>query len=273
VRRLNCFHLPRLLPLPSGERAGVRGQPRRNVCSLRKGSNNGSLHREASSQEQPLTPTLSPKGRGSWFAACRSIAQCFIALIFFISIQARADSPDLLHNVLNQLSQHTAIRAAFSQQRQNPALAQPQTSNGQLLFVTGHGMLWQVEQPYQETLALTGSRTARIDADGHAQAVRNERGVSQVSQMLQSMLAGQLDAVLRQFNVSADGTSTQWTLHFTPKQARVAQVLQGIELEGGVFLQSIRITMQDGTQTDIHMTDTRDAGPLSALEKHALGLP
>jgi hypothetical protein len=87
------------------------------------------------------------------------------------------------------------------------------------------------------------------------------------------MLAGQLDAVLRQFNVSAEGSTTQWTLHFTPKQARVAQVLRSIQLEGGAFLQGIRIDMQDGTQTDIRMTDARDAGPLSAPEKHALGLP
>ena len=134
-------------------------------------------------------------------------------------------------------------------------------------------MLWQVQQPYQETLALTGSQTARIDASGHVQPARNERGVSQISQMLQSMLAGQLDTVMRQFNVSADGTAAQWTLHFTPKQARVAQVLHSIQLDGGAYLQGIRIDMQDGTLTDIRMTDTRDAGPLSELEKHALGLP
>lgn len=189
------------------------------------------------------------------------------------SAQAQTSSPDLLRNVLNALSQHTAVRASFTQQRRSPALAQPQTSHGQLLFVTGQGMLWQVQQPYQETLALTGNRTARIDANGRVQLMRNERGISQVSQMLQSMLAGQLDSVVRQFNVSVEGSATQWTLHFTPRQARVAQVLRSIQLDGGAFLQGIQITMQDGTQTDIRMTDTRDAGPLTALEKQALGLP
>nr|WP_239538477.1 outer membrane lipoprotein carrier protein LolA [Dyella mobilis] len=178
-----------------------------------------------------------------------------------------------MHAVLNQLNQHAAVRAAFTQQRKNPALTQPQTSSGQLLFVAAHGMLWQVQQPYQETLALTGNRVARLDARGNAQPVRNERGVSQISQMLQSMLAGQLDAVMRQFNVSAEGTAAQWTLHFTPKQARVAQVLRDIQLDGGAYLQGIRIDMQDGAQTDIRMTDTRDAGPLGELEKRALGLP
>ena len=195
-----------------------------------------------------------------------------------LSAHAQGASPDLLHTVLGELSQHSAVRAAFTQQRRNPALTQPQGSSGELLFVAGHGMLWQVQQPYQDTLALTGTRATRIDANGHTQSVRNERGVSQISQMLQSMLAGQLDAVLRQFNVSAEGTPAQWTLHFTPKQARVAQVLRSIDLSGGqlpagTFLQGIRIDMQDGTQTDIRMTDTRDAGLLTALEKHALGLP
>ncbi|HTV85562.1 MAG TPA: outer membrane lipoprotein carrier protein LolA [Dyella sp.] len=196
-------------------------------------------------------------------------------LLFFVDVCAHAQnaSPDLLNNVLHQLSQHAAVRAAFTQQRQNPALTQPQTSSGQLLFVTGRGMLWQVQQPYRETLALTGSRTLRIDASGHAQTVHGDRGVSQISQMLQSMLAGQLDTVLRQFNVTAEGSAAQWTLHFTPRQSRVAQVLRAIQLDGGAFLQGIRIDMQDGTQTDIRMTDTRDAGTLSAAEKQALGLP
>jgi hypothetical protein len=31
--------------------------------------------------------------------------------------------------------------------------------------------------------------------------------------------------------------------------------------------------MQDGTRTDISMSHPRDAGTLSALEKHALDLP
>ena len=222
----------------------------------------------------PIAPPPARRGGGA-FGFCRSLWSFVALLLLSISLNAHAQgsSPDLLHGVLAQLSQHTAVRAGFTQQRKNPALTQPQNSNGQLLFVAGHGMLWQVQQPYQQTLALTGSKTMSVDAAGHAQPVRNERGVSQISQMLQSMLAGQIDAVMRQFDVTADGTAAQWTLHFTPKQARVAQVLHGIELDGGTFLQGIHISMQDGTQTDIRMTDARDAGPLTALEKQALGLP
>jgi len=225
--------------------------------------------------QAPITPPQpSPARRGGGRLSVSRFLTLLVTLCFLSAgARAQSSSPDLLQAVINQLGQHTAVRAAFTQQRQNPALTQPQNSSGQLLFVINRGMLWQVQQPYQDTLALTGSRTVRLGANGELQPVRNERGVGQISQMLQSMLSGQLDAVSRQFTVDAAGSASQWTLHFTPKQARVAQVLRGIQLDGGAFLQRIHIDMRDGTQTDIRMTDTRDAGPLSELEKHALGFP
>lgn len=190
------------------------------------------------------------------------------------ALPARAHDPALLKTVLAQLGSHQAVRAAFTQSRQNPALNRPQVSHGQLLFAIGHGMLWQTGDPYQETLALTGSHTARIDAQGQLHPMRSGgRGVAQVSQMLQSMLAGQPDQALRQFRVDASGTPAQWVLRFVPRQARVAQVLNSIELDGGTFLDGIRIDLQNGESTHIQFSDTRDAGPLSALEKRALGIP
>ena len=81
------------------------------------------------------------------------------------------------------------------------------------------------------------------------------------------------DQVLRAFAVKASGTVEQWTLVFTPKQARIARVLGDITLTGDAFLEGIRIDMHDGSSTDIRFSATRDAGPLDALEKRALDLP
>jgi hypothetical protein len=197
-----------------------------------------------------------------------------VTLLGLLSLGARAQDSALLQGVLGELSQHASVRADFTQSRENPALTQPQRSEGQLLFVVGHGMLWQVSQPYRETLALTGSRTARVGEDGQLQVVRNgDRGVAQVSQMLQSMLAGQPEEALRQFQVQSHGTLAQWTLRFTPRQQRMAKVLRAIELSGGRFLQGIRVEMQNGETTQIRFNNTRDAGGLSPFELHALGMP
>ena len=127
-----------------------------------------------------------------------------LLLLSLLAPFARAQADDaLLQSVLAELGKHVAVRADFTQTRSNPALDKPQVSQGQLLFVLGHGMLWQTVSPYRETLALTGDRSARIDADGNATAVRGDRGVSQVSQMLQGMLGGRLDEARRQFAVEA----------------------------------------------------------------------
>jgi hypothetical protein len=186
---------------------------------------------------------------------------------------ARAHSPELLRAVLDELAGHAAVRAAFTQTRDNPALAQPQVSQGRLLFVLGRGMLWQIETPYRETLALTGERTARVGEDGRPQPARGDRGVAQVSQMLQGLLSGQPDEALRQFDIDAQGSRAQWTLRFTPRQARMARVLRRIELQGDQYLQGIDVELENGERTRIRFADTREAGPLSDIERRALGMP
>jgi hypothetical protein len=195
---------------------------------------------------------------------------CWLAL----GVHAQAQDPALLQHVLDELGSHASVRAAFIQSRENPALAQPQQSQGQLLFVVGHGMLWQVTAPYAETLALSGGRSAHIDEQGRLQPVRGgDRGMAQVSQMLQSMLSGKPEDALRQFEIEAQGSTARWTLRFTPRQSRMARVLRRIELEGDRYLQAIRVEMENGETTQIRFADTRDAGPLSPLEQRALGMP
>lgn len=204
----------------------------------------------------------------------RRLIALFFLLVVCLGVHAQATDQTLLKSALDQLASHPQVRADFEQKRENPALATPQISHGKLLFVIGHGMLWQTTDPFQETLALTGARTARVDDQGHLQIVRNgDRGVAQVSQMLQGMLAGKPDEALRQFNVQAEGTPARWSLRFTPKQARMARVLTSITLDGGQFLDGIGIALQSGENTAIRFSNTRAAGSLSELEQRALGSP
>ncbi|WP_426664564.1 LolA family protein [Rhodanobacter aciditrophus] len=198
----------------------------------------------------------------------------FLLLLCLFAPFARAQADDaLLQSVLAALGQHTAVRADFTQTRSNPALEKPQVSQGQLLFVLGHGMLWQTRTPFAETLAFTGTQAARIGPQGQPHPMRDARGVTRISQMLQAMLAGRADEVRRQFHIAASGSAAQWTLRLVPKQERMARVLGSIELSGDAYLEGIRIAMRDGGDTDIRFNRTRDAGALSGLEKRALGLP
>jgi outer membrane lipoprotein-sorting protein len=187
---------------------------------------------------------------------------------------AHAQSPDLTDGVLGHLAKHPQVRAGFTQSRENPALAEPQLSHGDLLFVIGHGMVWHTRDPFEDTLVFTSGDTSRLNTQGKLERVRDgNRGVSQVSGMLQSLLAGKSDDARRQFTITADGTVEHWTLHFAPRQARVAKVLAGITLKGDDFLQSIEVDLASGERTVITFANTRDAGPVTPLEAKVLGIP
>lgn len=187
---------------------------------------------------------------------------------------AHAQSPALTDDVLGHLAKHPQVRAEFTQSRENPALAEPQLSHGDLLFVIGHGMVWHTRDPFEDTLVFTSGDTSRLNAQGKLERVRDgNRGVSQVSGMLQSLLAGKSDEAARQFTISAEGAPEHWTLHFVPRQARVAKVLAGITLKGDAFLQSIEVNLASGERTLITFANTRDAGSLTPVESKVLGIP
>lgn len=187
---------------------------------------------------------------------------------------AQAQAPTLVDDILAHLARHTQVRADFTQRRDNPALAEPQVSHGELLFVIGHGMLWHTRDPFEDTLVLTAGDTSRLNAQGKLERVRDgNRGVSQVSGMLQSLLSGKSDEAMRQFTVTAEGTQERWTLHFVPRQARMSRVLAGITLKGDAFLESIEVDLASGERTLITFANTHDAGSLTLLEAKVLGVP
>jgi len=192
----------------------------------------------------------------------------------FCAFAARAQAPTLVDDILGHLAKHAQVRAEFTQTRENPALAEPQTSKGDLLFAIGHGMVWHTRDPFDDSLVLTAGDTSRIDAQGRLVRVRDgNRGVSQVSGMLQALLAGKSGEATRQFTIAAEGTVQRWTPHFVPRQARMARVLAGITLKGDDFLQSIEVDLAGGERTVIVFANTRDAGPLTLLEAKVLGVP
>ena len=196
----------------------------------------------------------------------------FLALL--CAFAAHAQSPSLTDDVLGHLAKHPQVRAEFTQSRENPALAEPQLSHGDLLFVIGHGMLWHTRDPFEDTLVFSSGDTSRLNAQGKLDRVRDgNRGVGQVSGMLQSLLAGKSDDAMRQFAITAEGTPQHWTLHFVPRQSRVAKVLTGITLKGDDFLQSIEVNLASGERTLITFANTRDAGSLTQVEARVLGVP
>ncbi|MGT2470217.1 LolA family protein [Paraburkholderia terrae] len=188
--------------------------------------------------------------------------------------QAQNGNPALVSQVASRLAQAKGVRAQFTQTQTLSAMKQPLVSTGTLVFFRERGVIWRVDTPYKATYVITDSGVSEVDANGkrvNTKSAQGVRGVAQVSKMMRAMLGGDLSALYSQFDVDAQGTPTQWKLELKPNQPQLAQSIKGLQMTGGEFLQTLRITLASGDVTQIEFAKSEAINDLAPGERTLLG--
>lgn len=192
---------------------------------------------------------------------------------------ASTQSAGLVSQIAAQLGRASGIRSHFTQTQTRAALKQPLVSSGWLLLVRGRGVVWHIETPYQATYLITDAGVSEINAAGQrvgaaaAHGTSGARGIAEVSKMMRAMLGGDLTALYSQFDVQASGTPTQWRMQLTPNQPQLAQAIKGLQMSGGNYLQSLRITLASGDITSLEFADTASVTDPTPAEQQLFGAP
>jgi outer membrane lipoprotein-sorting protein len=189
---------------------------------------------------------------------------------------AAAGNPALVSQIAAHLAQAKGVRAQFTQTQTLAAMKQPLVSNGTLLFLRERGVLWQIDTPYKATYVITDAGVVQVDAAGRrvsARSAQGTRGVAQVSKMMRAMLGGDLSALYSQFDVQAEGSAAQWRMQLTPNQPQIAQSIKRLDMEGGDYLQSLRITLANGDATKLEFARSTAVSEPTAAESSLLGAP
>ncbi len=155
-------------------------------------------------------------------------------------------------------------------------MKQPLVSTGSLLFFRDRGVIWQIDTPYKATYVITDAGVAEVDANGQrvtARSAQGTRGVAQVSKMMRAMLGGDLSALYSQFDVQAEGSAAQWRMQLTPNQPQIAQSIKGLQMNGGDYLQSLRITLANGDVTKLDFANSAAVTEPTPAERGLLGAP
>ncbi|MFM0649054.1 outer membrane lipoprotein carrier protein LolA [Paraburkholderia bryophila] len=192
------------------------------------------------------------------------------------SQSSAAGNPALVSQIAAHLAQAKGVRAQFTQTQTLAAMKQPLVSSGSLLFFRERGVIWQIDTPYKATYVITDSGVAELNAAGQrvtAHSAQGARGVAQVSKMMRAMLGGDLSALYSQFDVQAEGSAAQWRMQLTPNQPQIAQSIKGLEMSGGDFLQSLRITLANGDVTKLDLAKSAAVAELTPAERSLLGAP
>ncbi|SOE59109.1 Outer membrane lipoprotein-sorting protein [Burkholderia sp. OK233] len=187
-----------------------------------------------------------------------------------------AGNPALVSQIASHLAQAKGVRAQFTQTQTLAAMKQPLVSTGSLLFFRDRGVIWQIDTPYKATYVITDAGVAEVDANGQrvtAHSAQGTRGVAQVSKMMRAMLGGDLSALYSQFDVQAEGSAAQWRMQLTPNQPQIAQSIKGLQMNGGDYLQSLRITLANGDITKLDFAKSAAVTEPTQAERSLLGAP
>jgi outer membrane lipoprotein-sorting protein len=180
----------------------------------------------------------------------------------------------LVSQIAAHLAQPKGVRAQFTQTQTLAAMKQPLVSNGTLLFFRERGVIWQIDTPYKAIYVITDAGVAQVDASGHrvgTRSAQSPRGVAQVSKMMRAMLGGDLSALYSQFDVSAEGSAAQWRMRLTPNQPQLAQSIKGLDMSGGDYLQSLRITLANGDVTSLEFANSTAVAEPAPAERSLFG--
>jgi Outer membrane lipoprotein-sorting protein len=187
-----------------------------------------------------------------------------------------AGNPALVSQIASHLAQAKGVRAQFTQTQTLAAMKQPLVSTGSLLFFRDRGVIWQIDTPYKATYVITDAGVAEVNANGQrvtARSAQGTRGVAQVSKMMRAMLGGDLSALYSQFDVQAEGSAAQWRMQLTPNQPQIAQSIKGLQMNGGDYLQSLRITLANGDVTKLDFAKSAAVTEPTPAERSLLGAP
>jgi outer membrane lipoprotein-sorting protein len=188
-------------------------------------------------------------------------------------------STNLVSQIAEQLGRANGIRARFTQTQTRAALKQPLVSSGSVLLVRGRGVVWHIETPYQATYLITDAGVSEVNAAGQrvtgagSHGTSGAHGVAEVSRMMRAMLGGDLSALYSQFDVQAAGTPAQWQMQLMPNQPQLAQAIKDLQMSGGNYLRTLRITLASGDVTSLDFTDSTAVTDLTPAEQQLFGAP
>lgn len=122
----------------------------------------------------------------------------------------------------------------FYEQRQSPWLAEPVESRG-IVRSLPQGLEKQVESPKQETWRLLSDRLEwRGSAGASSKQILFSKApaLAVLSDAIRHVVAGNFLALERDFNVSIQGDTKQWTVHLQPQTADAVRYLEHLEMQG-----------------------------------------
>lgn len=143
----------------------------------------------------------------------------------------------------------------FTETRESPWLDAPVQASGTLRSSAG-ALEKVVEQPRRETWRILDDRMQRVDGPTGTKEIRfaDVPAMAALAHAMRSTMAGDLQALERDFALTLSGDPQQWNLQLKPRRSNVSQHVKQLELRGTRGrIDVIEILESRGERTTTHL--------------------
>ncbi|QGM79962.1 LolA family protein [Otariodibacter oris] len=156
----------------------------------------------------------------------------------------------------------------FTQSRFLKALNNPIIISGEFSLIKNQGLLWHTQKPFENYLRV--SKSGINQWNGKSWVENNKLGENEQVSLFLGLLSGNTDALANQFQLSLQGSDTQWQLTLTPESLLMKQIFTEIVLNGDQVVKQIELKEKQGDRTLIQFKDIKLNAPVSAFAQKAL---
>lgn len=187
-----------------------------------------------------------------------------VILLSILALVARGTATAADWNVarlMQDLAQQRGGKVAFSEKKYIALLDRPVESSGELVYQPPARLEKRTLKPNVESLVL--DRDVLVVERGKQKYTLQLQQYPEITAIVGSIrntLAGNLEALERQYRVDLQGSPERWSLTLLPSDARIAAIVQRIQISGtGDELRQIDMLQADGDRSVMQIH--RDAPP------------
>lgn len=180
-----------------------------------------------------------------------------------------AYASDLVRDVGTRLQQPELLRGQFEQRKVVKGFTRPLRSRGDFLFWQEHGVIWHTRAPFEASLILTPRALASRQNNQTLQRLdaQKEPGLRALNETLMALLSGNLTSLQQRFDITGTVIGTAaWQLRLTPRDARLAGIIQRIELSGDAHVREVNMLERNGDTSHIRF-DRLSTSPAASRQE------
>lgn len=175
------------------------------------------------------------------------LAPIVLGLVFAMTSPAALAAWDI-QQLMDSLAQNRSSQASFVEKKTIAILERPVESSGQLFYTAPDHLEKRTLKPKPESMVIDGGDLLiERGRQKHRLQLQAYPELAAFIDSIRGTLAGDRQALERNYQLSLEGTAERWTLQLLPRDDKMLAVVQRIRIAGARDqVRSIEITQADG---------------------------